>query len=147
MLDRIAASRNDFLFSSNGDFSIRHGDLETTHRINGLGFIEEVELRIKSSPGDWYFDREKGAGLENFEGTMLNSRLLKEIENSISDALSYDDFLTKNNFRVSAGIIDSEGVAVNVIFSDNITKYIDYRIQDVRIVFDLKNGTPKVMRN
>ena len=147
MLNIIAATRNDFLFSSNGDFSIKHGDLETSENIIGLGFIEEVELRIKSSPGDWYFETDKGAELESFEGKMITPSLIQEIKESISNSLTHDDFLTKNNFAIEVGVIDVGEVAVKVIFSDNIRKYIDYKIQDVRIVFDLNNGIPKIMRN
>lgn len=146
MLDTIAASRNDFLFSLNGDFRIKHGDLETSQKINGLGFIEEVEIRIKSSPGDWYFDFEKGAGLESFEGRAITPVLVENIRQSISRSLTYDDFLASSDFSVDVGVIDIGEVAVRIVFSDNIRKYIDYKIQDVRVVFDLKNGTPKIMR-
>lgn len=146
MLDTIAASRNDFLFSLNGDFRIKHGDLETSQKINGLGFIEEVEIRIKSSPGDWYFDFEKGAGLESFEGRAITPALVENIRQSISRSLTYDDFLASSDFSVDVGVIDIGEVAVRIVFSDNIRKYIDYKIQDVRVVFDLKNGTPKIMR-
>jgi hypothetical protein len=146
MLDTISATRNDFLFSLNGDFKVKHGDLDTTNSISGLGFIEEVELRIKSSPGDWYFDSQKGAGLETFEGRMITPALIQSIRESISNSLTYDDFLTTNNFFIEVGVIDIGEVAVKVIFSDNITKHVDYKIQDVRIVFDLKNGTPRIVR-
>jgi hypothetical protein len=146
MLEMITATRNDFLFSLNGDFRIKHGDLEVSNAIPGLGFIEEVELRIKSSPGDWYFDDNKGAGLDEYEGKMITPGLIESIRESIVNSLTYDDFLTKNNFIVDVGVIDVNEVAVKVIFSDNITKYVDYKIQDVRIVFDLKNGTPRIVR-
>ena len=147
MLDLITATRNDFLFSLNGDFRVRHGDLEVSQRIAGLGFIEEVELRIKSSPKDWYFDPEKGAGLEEYEGKMITPSLIQSIKESITNSLTYDDFLNKNNFMVDVGVIDVTEVAVKIVFSDNITRYVDYKIQDVRIVFDLKSGVPRIVRN
>lgn len=146
MLDMIAVERTDFMFSLNGDFRLKHGDLETTAHLAGLGFIEEVEVRIKSSPRDWYFDSRKGAGLEEYEGRMITPGLLQNIKESISNSLTYDDFLTINNFNVEVGVIDLNEVAVKVIFSDNIRRYVDYKIQDVRIVFDLQNGTPKIVR-
>lgn len=147
MLELITATRNDFLFSLNGDFRIKHGDLEVSQSIPGLGFIEEVELRIKSSPGDWYFDTEKGAGLEEYEGRMITPVLIQTIKESVTNSLTYDDFLTKNNFKVDVGIIDINEVAVKVVFSDNINRYVDYKIQDVRIVFDLRSGVPRIVRN
>ena len=146
MLDTISASRNDFLFSLNGDFRIKHGDLETSNKIAGLGFIEEVEIRIKSTPGDWYFDLEKGAGLESFEGKAITPSLIEGIKQAITRCLTYDDFLSSSDFVVDVGVVDIGEVAVRIVFSDNIRKYIDYKIQDVRVVFDLKNGTPKIMR-
>jgi hypothetical protein len=146
MLDMIAAERADFMFSLNGDFRVKHGDLETTIDLPGLGFIEEVELRIKSSPRDWYFDPKKGAALEEYEGRMITPGLIQNIKESISNSLTYDDFLTTNNFNIDVGVIDINEVAVKVIFSDNIRRYVDYKIQDVRIVFDLQNGTPKIVR-
>jgi hypothetical protein len=53
MLDEISAGKNDLSFSRNGDFVIKEGDLEDTFHIEGLGFIEEVEIRISSSQNDW----------------------------------------------------------------------------------------------
>lgn len=147
MLEMMTATRNDFLFSLNGDFRIRHGDLEVSQSITGLGFIEEVELRIKSSPRDWYFDPDKGAGLEAYEGRMITPGLIQSIKESVTNSLTYDDFLTKNNFQVDVGVIDINEVAVKLIFSDNINRYVDYKIQDVRIVFDLRSGVPRIVRN
>jgi hypothetical protein len=147
MLDIIAATRNDFLFSSNGDFTVKGGDLETSQKIKGLGFIEEVELRIKSSPGDWYFDLRKGADLESFEGRMITPSLIQGIKEAIKSSLTYDDFLTKSDFRVDATAIDIGEIAIKVVFSTNIIKYVDYKIQDVRIVFDLNSGASRIMRN
>lgn len=138
--------RNDLMFSAKGDFIIKHGDLDDTVGIPGLGFIEEVELRIKSSQGDWYFDENKGANLELYEGRMITPALLDSIRETITSSLTYQDFLVASDFYVDIAIIDINEVAVKVIFSDNIQKLIDYRIQDVRIVFDLKNATPRIVR-
>lgn len=139
--------KEDFKFSQNGDFSVRNGDLEDTFKYQGLGFIEEVELRIKSSYGDWYFEEDKGANLHLFEGRMITENLLDNIIEAIKNALTYDDFLSMVDFQTEAKQIDMNEVAVKVIFSDNIKKYIDYRIQDVRIIFDLKNATPRIVRS
>ena len=64
----------------------------------------------------------------------------------VAVVIVFSFFLTINNFNVEVGVIDLNEVAVKVIFSDNIRRYVDYKIQDVRIVFDLQNGTPKIVR-
>ena len=138
--------KEDILFSRNNDFSIKNGDLEDSLGIPGLGFLEEVELRIKSSYGDWYFDEQKGANLYLFEGQMITVSLLENLRESIQTALTYDDFLITNDFKVSVAQIDMDEVAVKIEFSDNIQKYIDYTIHDVKIIFNFKNGTPKIVR-
>lgn len=139
--------KEDFKFSQNGDFTIKNGDLEDTFKYQGLGFIEEVEIRIKSSYGDWYFDEEKGANLHLYEGRMITESLLDSIVESISNAFTNDDFLSRVDFEVLVKQVDMHEVAVKLNFSDNIKKYIDYRIQDVRIIFDLKNATPRIVRS
>lgn len=138
--------KKDFLFSRNGDFTIKNGDIEDSSKLNGLGFLEEVELRIKSSYGDWYFEVNKGANLHLFEGRIINVSLLESIKESIQTALTYDDFLVTNDFVVLVMQTDINEVAVKIDFSDNIQKYVDYKIQDVRMIFDLKSGTPKIVR-
>ena len=77
---------------------------------------------------------------------MITPRLIENIKQAITSSLTYDDFLASSDFRVDVGVVDISEVAVKIVFSDNIRKYIDYKIQDVRVVFDLKNGTPKIMR-
>jgi len=143
----LSVQKEDLTFSINGDFSIKNGDLEDTFKYKGLGFIEEVELRIKSSYGDWYFEAEKGANLYLFEGKMINQNTLEQLQEAIKSSLTQDDFLTNADFNVAVKVIDINEVAVKIVFSDNIKKYIDYRIQDVRIIFDLRNGTPRIVRN
>lgn len=147
MLNIISAKKADLLFSLNGDFVFEYGDIKDSLAIEGLGFIEEVEIRIKSTQNDWYFDAEKGAGLEKYEGRMITPALIENMRESIRNALTLDDFLTTNNFNIDIAVIDMGEVAVKIVFSDNIKKYIDYKIQDVRIVFDLKNGTPRIVRS
>jgi hypothetical protein len=139
--------KEDFKFSQNGDFTIKNGDIEDTFKYQGLGFIEEVEIRIKSSYGDWYFDEDKGANLHLYEGRMITESLLDSIVESISNAFTNDDFLSRVDFEVLVKQVDMHEVAVKLNFSDNIKKYIDYRIQDVRIIFDLKNATPRIVRS
>lgn len=146
MLNFISATKNDLSFSKNGDFIVEHGDLKDTFDLEGLGFIEEVEIRVQSAPNDWYFEKEKGAGLDVYEGRMMSPALAENIRESITYALTYDGFLTTNNFRVDIAPIDVDELAVKIVFSDNITKYVDYKIQDVRIVYDLKTGIPKIVR-
>jgi hypothetical protein len=146
MLNMMSAIKADLLFSLNGDFVFEHGDIKDSLSLEGLGFIEEVEPRIKSSQNDWYFEPDKGANLETYEGRMITPALIENIKESIKNCLTYEDFLTTNNFIVDVAVIDISEVAVKIIFSDNIKKYIDYKIQDVRIVFDLKNGTPRIVR-
>lgn len=146
MINQISASKTDLSFSLNGDFIIEHGDIKDTFSLDGLGFIEEVELRIKSGVNDWYFNPGYGASLHVFEGRMITPSLLENIKESIKGALTYENFLTVSAFDVQIGVIDIGEVAVKIIFSDNIRNLIDYRIQDVRIIFDLKNGTPRIVR-
>lgn len=138
--------KNDLTFSKHGDFTIESGDIQDTTGFLGLGFIEEVELRIKSSADDWYFEPEKGASLSEYEGRMITPALIENLRESISNSLTYDDFLVSSDFFVSISVLDLHEVAVKLNFSDNIKKYIDYRIQDVRMVFDLRNGIPKIVR-
>jgi hypothetical protein len=138
--------KNDLLFSKLGDFELKNGDLEDSTDILGLGFLEEVEIRVKSSTNDWYFEEDKGANLPDFEGRMINETLIEDIREAVTSSLTYDDFLASVDFSVDAKGIDLHEVAVKINFSDNIKKYIDYRIQDVRMVFDLRNGIPKIVR-
>lgn len=147
MLNIISARKADLSFSLNGDFVFEYGDIRDTLELEGLGFIEEVELRIKSSQNDWYFKPDYGANLDLYEGRMITPALLENIKESIREALTSDNFMTKDSFDVQLGVIDVGEVAVKIIFSDNIRKYIDYKIQDVRIIFDLKNGTPRIVRS
>ena len=128
MINIVSAGKTHLSFSLNGDFVIQHGDLKDTFDLNGLGFIEEVELRIKSSVNEWYFDPEYGASLYVFEGQMITLTLLENIKESIVSALTYNNFLTTSAFDVQLGIIDIDEVAVKIIFSDNIGNLIDYKI-------------------
>ena len=146
MVDEISAGKNDLSFARNGDFVIEQGDLQDTFHIEGLGFIEEVEIRVASSQNDWYFEVDKGADLDIFEGRMITPALEENIKESISRSLTYDGFLSESAFQINVARIDVDELAVKIIFSDNITKYVDYKIQDVRIVFDLRKGTPKIVR-
>lgn len=138
--------KEDFKFSQNGDFIVTSGDLEDTSKLKGLGFLEEVEIRVRSSFGDWYFEEEKGANLHLFEGRMITEGLLDSIIEYISNAITADDFLAPIDFTVDARQIDMHEVAVKIVFSDNIKKYIDYRIQDIKVIFDLKNANPRIVR-
>ena len=147
MLNIMSVQKTDLSFSMNGDFIFEYGDLKDTMELEGLGFIEEVESRIKSSQNDWYFDTEYGANLDLYEGRMITPALLENIKESIRSALIHNNFITKDSFQVQTGVIDIGEVAVKIIFSDNIRKYIDYKIQDVRIIFDLKNGIPRIVRS
>lgn len=146
MFTGINSKKIDFLFSKNGDFVFEFGDIKDSYNLNGLGFIEEVELRIKSSQNDWYFDPEYGANLDRYVGQMINPSLIQAINESIRFALTYDDFLSLSNFSVDVQQIGINEVAVKVFFSDNIKKDIDYKIQDVKLVFDLKNAVPRIVR-
>lgn len=146
MFTGVNSKKIDLLFSKNGDFVFEFGDVKDSYNISGLGFIEEVELRIKSSQNDWYFDPEYGANLDRYIGQIINPGLIEAIAQSIRSALTHDDFLTLSNFNVDVQQIGIDEVAVKVFFSDNIKRDIDYKIQDVKLVFDLKNATPRIVR-
>ena len=142
----INSKKVDLSFSGNGDFIFEFGDLKDTFEMDGLGFMEEIELRVKSSQNDWYFDPEYGANLDMYEGKMITPGMLESLSQSVRSALLYNDFLTSDSFDVDVGVIDINEVAVKIFFSDNIRKNLDYRIQDLKMVFDLKSGTPKIVR-
>jgi hypothetical protein len=84
--------------------------------------------------------------LDVFEGRMITPALEENIKESISRSLTHDGFLSESAFQIRIARIDVDELAVKIIFSDNVTKYVDYKIQDVRIVFDLRKGTPKIVR-
>lgn len=142
----INSRKVDLSFSENGDFIFEFGDLKDTFETDGLGFMEEIELRIKSSQNDWYFDPEYGANLDMYEGKMITPGMLESLSQSVRSALLYNDFLTSDSFDVDVGVVDTNEVAVKIFFSDNIRKNLDYKIQDFKMIFDLKNGTPKIVR-
>ena len=144
---KVNTTKEDLLFSEIGDFIIENGDLKDTRYLRGIGFIEEVESRLKSSTNDWTLNPDYGANIGSFRGLSNSKVAWRRLEDSISYALTQDGFLLIGDFSVFAIGINESQVAVKIVFSDNIRKDIDYKIQDVRIVFDLLSDGPRIMRS
>lgn len=143
----INVEKQDLLFSETGDFVVKNGDLQDSRSLQGLGFLEEIENRLKSSFNDWKLNPGYGANLSSFRGLNNNKVLWSRIVDSINYSLTQDHFLLSSDFSVYATGINESQVAVKIIFSDNIRKNIDYRIQDIRIVFNLLTDGPHIMRS
>jgi hypothetical protein len=146
MRERYVIGRQDFEWSGFGDFIVSGGDITDTRRMKGLGFIEEVELRVKSSFGDWKLEEDKGANLESYRGRMNNKTTWESITNSMTYSLTQDSFLSNSEFKVFVAPVSHNEVAIRIDFSDNIKLKIDERLHTIRMIYNLDGQGPFIMR-
>ena len=139
-------AKQDFRWSTMGDFVIQDGDISDTRELSGLGFFEEVERRIASSFDDWKLSANDGANLDVYKDRINEEATWKEISDSISFAFTSDFFLSAVDFKVYVAPVGINEVAVRVEFSDNIRREIDPRLDNVKVVYDLTGQGPFIMR-
>lgn len=138
--------RQDFLWADSGDFSIQSGDLRDSREVQGLGFIEEVSRRVSSSYGDWKLTPEEGANIAVNKGKNNEESTWKSIKDSITYALILDDFLSIPDFQVYVAPVGINEVAVRIEFSHNIKRYLDPRLDSVKLIYSLDGEGPFIMR-
>ncbi len=138
--------REDLLWSSAGDFVFESGDIKDSRGISGVGFLEEVERRLKSSFGDWKTNETDGANMHLFRGRNNDDTTWSEISNSIIYGLTYDGFLASLDFEVFIAPVSYSEVAIRIEFTDNIKNMLDHRVQNIKIVYNLMGSGPYIMR-
>lgn len=138
--------KQDFKWSDMGDFIVNGGDLEDTRELQGTGFIEEVQRRVKSGFGDWKLAEDDGANLHVYENRINNEATWRDISDAISFSLTKDFFLVPLDFQVFVAPVSTNEVAVRIEFSDNIRRQIDPKLHNVKIVYNLEGQGPFVMR-
>jgi hypothetical protein len=146
MREQNTIEKKDFRWSETGDFLVFGGDLRDTRELTGLGFIEEVEIRMKSGINDWGLEPEKGANLDTYRGAPNIKKTWEAISSSITYSLIFDAFLTAVDFTVYVAPVAATEVAIRIDFSDNITKGIDEKLQSVRMIYNLDGQGPFIAR-
>ena len=138
--------REDILWSQLDDFTVVNGDLADTRSKSGLGFLEEVEIRLKSAIGDWKLDGEKGASIIHFEGRINNEKTWGEISDAISHTLSHDLFLYATQFEVFIIPLSEDEIAIRIDFNKELGILLDEEIPSIKLVYSLVGHQPYVMR-
>lgn len=136
----------DMEWSSDGDFVIRNGDLSDTLNFRGMGFIQEVEDRVKSTLEDWKLLPKKGANIEEFYGEQNNKKTWKQIETAISFSLTKDGFLNSQDFSVTVAPLSNTEVAARIDFNISLTDTVPDSKIVVKVVYDLAGQGPFIIR-
>ena len=144
MIDRLDVV--DLKWASGGDFIIENGDIADTYDIVGLGFIQDVEDRVKSSYQDWYLDPSRGSSIEEFEGEINNEDTWEGIENTVSLALQRGGFLHASDFTVTVAPIDEYSVAARIDFNLEDLDPVTNDSLTIKIIYDLHGTGPFILR-
>lgn len=136
----------DFKWSADGDFDLENGDIATTSAMPAKGFLQEVIDRIKSSTNDWRLQPRKGANVDDFQGEINNRQTHRRIENAISFALTYDLFLARQDFKVTAAPVSNSQVAVRIDFDTSLTDTVADSTIQVKVIYDTNGKGPFIIR-
>ena len=76
------------------------GDIKVVGNKFGSVGRNIVLKRLNSRSGDWIFDPNCGANIEDFYGATLNKSTMDMLQNQIFQALTYDGFILANNLFI-----------------------------------------------
>ena len=136
----------DISWSSEGDFIINNGDLGDTFQNIGKGFIQEIEDRVKSAFKDWKLLPNRGSDLNEFEGQVNNEDTWRDIELSISLALTRDSFLEQQDFVVTTAPLSNTQIGIRIDFNVALTNIVPDSTITVKVIYDLKGLGPFIIR-
>lgn len=134
-------SEFDLFWTSSGDFAFEptKKDFKNTKIYNYRSMIQRILTRVMSSPGDWEFSPQLGAGLESFLGKKNTEALGNEIQLRIENELITANFLSLNEFLVNVFPISKEEIGIVIEVTPNnqresILLKFTYNASDNRVV-------------
>lgn len=136
----------DLKWSNDGDFTLANGDLADTIHVTGSGFLQEVEDRVKSSSGDWKLYPSKGSNLEDFKGENNDPLTWALIEQSITYALTANQFLNKNDFKIVIAPISPDEIAIKIDFDVSLTEVQPDSTISIKMIYNLDGNGPFIIR-
>ena len=128
----------DLDFSFEGDFGIGESfngnlilsDMEKDELISKEGDIKAVSnkfgrvarnlviKRLNSVKGDWIFDENCGANIEDFYGANMSRNTMDVLQNQIVQSLTYDGFILNRNLSVEILPITLQEIKIIVIIKN-----------------------------
>ena len=130
----------DFLFDNAGDFNFdsESKDFTSTKNKHMRSFIQRLITRIMSSPGDWTYQPNIGAGLNSFAGKPNTRETGERIKETILGAIIGPDMLSPGQATCDVFPLSMNSLAivlkVQAGFSNNILLTFTYDMRDNKLV-------------
>jgi hypothetical protein len=120
-----------------GDISFSGYDIKTTRNENDI-VVQNSAHRIMTSHRDLFLHRLYGANLQSFIGRKINQALATEIQRSIVDSLTSDNFLNASQLSVIP-ILDRDKIFFKISVGTT-GDFLTNRENELNIVFSPSGG-------
>lgn len=127
----------DLTWGSCGDFVLdtNRDDLEDTSQILGRAMHQQIDARLSSAAGDYfYMDRTASANLGRMIGKVNSPQTAQQIKDAITNALVSGNFLSAGEFNVDVAPTSKDSVIVILV----VTPRGQVKSQMIAYSFDLR---------
>ena len=120
----------DILTDRFGDIILSHGDISVSRNIKAIARTN-AKHRIRSN-------RQYGAGIEEFIGKKISTKMCEDIKSRILNCLQEDNFFSDLSVNVQY-VIDNHTVLFKVVVGESISTVKD-NSSEVNVIFDIMSG-------
>lgn len=129
--------QRDLRMDKYGDISFSGYDIKSTRNENDI-VVQNSAHRIMTSHRDLFLHKLYGANLQSFIGRKINQNLAVEIQRSIVDSLTSDNFLNASQLSVIP-ILDRDKIFFKVSVGTT-GDFLTNRENELNIVFSPSGG-------
>ena len=127
----------DILTDRFGDIILSHGDISVSRNIKAIARTN-AKHRIRSNRGDMNMYHQYGAGIEEFIGKKISTKMCEDIKSRILNCLQEDNFFSDLSVNVQY-VIDNHTVLFKVVVGESISTVKD-NSSEVNVIFDIMSG-------
>ncbi len=129
--------QRDLRMDKYGDISFSGYDIKSTRNENDI-VVQNAAHRIMTGHRDLFLHRLYGANLQSFIGRKINQALAAEIQRSIVDSLTSDNFLNASQLSVIP-ILDRDKIFFKISVGTT-GDFLTNRENELNIVFSPSGG-------
>lgn len=129
--------QRDLRMDKYGDISFSGYDIKSTRNENDI-VVQNAAHRIMTGHRDLFLHRLYGANLQSFIGRKINQALATEIQRSIVDSLTSDNFLNASQLSVIP-ILDRDKIFFKISVGTT-GDFLTNRENELNIVFSPSGG-------
>ena len=129
--------QRDLRMDKYGDISFSGYDIKSTRNENDI-VVQNSAHRIMTSHRDLFLHKLYGANLQSFIGRKINQNLAVEIQRSIVDSLTSDNFLNASQLSVIP-ILDRDKIFFKISIGTT-GDFLTNRENELNIVFSPSGG-------